>query len=62
MLSATSGSFLEMVEASKECQESQWTASTILLTTEALFIVSAEEDSQEAVFALNEIECQIGNF
>lgn len=62
MLSATSGTFFEMIEASKESSDSQWLASTILLTSEALFIVSAEEDSQEAVFALNEVECRMGTF
>ncbi len=33
-------------EASKESNDRQWSASTLLLTSEAVFIVSAEEDAQ----------------
>jgi hypothetical protein len=36
----------DMAEASKESKDQQWTASTLLLTSEAVFIVSAEEDAQ----------------
>ena len=33
------------------------TQATLVLTPEALFIISAEEDAQEAVFHINELDC-----
>lgn len=37
---------LDMAEVTKESNDGQWSASTLLLTSEAVFIVSAEEDAQ----------------
>ena len=45
----------DMAEASKESNGRQWTASTLLLTSEAVFIVSAEEDAQVGI--LNWANC-----
>ena len=42
----TSVVLFDMAEASKESTERQWSASTLLLTSEAVFIVAAEEDAQ----------------
>jgi hypothetical protein len=50
MLSTSGGRnsvvLFDMAEASKESTDHQWSASTLLLTSEAIFIVSAEEDAQ----------------
>ncbi len=40
-------------------QESHMSASTLILTPEAVFVVTAEEDSQEAAYALSDLDVEV---